>query len=140
MIEINNNHTFYKNSKICITKIINKQFIRFIIASGINTIFGFLVFSFFIFLGFYYPIALLFSTVCGILFNFQTIGRFVFSSKNNLLIFQFVGVYLVTYMLMTAGVGVLIHIGISAYLSGAILVIPIGITSFLLNKKFVFKK
>lgn len=121
-------------------KLIKNQFIRFIIASGINTIFGFLAFSLFIFLGFRYPIAILFATICGILFNFQTIGRFVFSSKNNLLIFQFVGVYLVTYILMTAGVGILIHIGMSAYLSGAILVIPIGITSFLLNKRFVFKK
>lgn len=127
----------YKN---LIIKAYKNQFIRFIIASGINTIFGFLAFSFFIFIGFYYPIAVLFSTVCGILFNFQTIGKFVFSSKNNLLIFQFVGVYLVTYILMTVGVGILIHIGINAYLSGAILVIPIGITSFLLNKRFVFKK
>lgn len=123
-----------------IIQALKNQFVRFIIVSGINTIFGFLAFSFFIFIGFYYPIALLFSTICGILFNFQTIGRFVFSSKNNLLIFKFIGVYLVTYTLMTIGVGILIHIGINAYMSGAILVIPIGITSFLLNRRFVFKK
>lgn len=116
------------------------QFIRFILASGANTIFGFLAFSFFIFLGFYYPIAVFFSTICGILFNFQTIGRFVFFSKNNLLIFRFIGVYVVTYLLFTAGVGTLIHFHANAYISGAIMVLPIGITSFLLNKKFVFKK
>ena len=121
-------------------KAFKNQFFRFILASGANTIFGFLTFSFFIFLGFHYPIAVFFSTICGILFNFQTIGRFVFFSKNNLLIFQFIGVYLVTYVLMTVGVGILIQIGMSAYLSGAILVMPIGIISFLLNKRFVFKK
>jgi putative flippase GtrA len=116
------------------------QFFRFILASGANTLFGFLVFSFFIFLGFYYPLAVLFSTICGILFNFQTIGRFVFFSKNNTLIFRFIMVYVVTYALFTAGVGTLIHLHASAYIAGAVLVLPIGITSFLLNKRFVFGK
>lgn len=119
-------------------KAFKNQFFRFILASGANTIFGYLAFSFFIFLGFCYPIAVLFSTICGILFNFQTIGRFVFFSKNNMLIFRFVGVYVITYSLFTAGIGILIHLHISAYIAGAILVFPIGITSFLLNKKFVF--
>ncbi|MFA5871112.1 MAG: GtrA family protein [Parcubacteria group bacterium] len=138
MIEINDNYTFYKNSKIYIIKLINKQFIRFIIASGANTIFGYLVFSLFIFIGFRYPIAILFATICGILFNFQTIGRFVFLNKNSTLIFRFIGVYAITYLLFTTSVGILIHFHISAYIAGAIMTLPIGITSFLLNKKLVF--
>jgi putative flippase GtrA len=117
---------------------LRNQFLRFILVSGANTIFGFLVFSFFIFLKFYYPIAVLFSTICGILFNFQTIGRFVFFSKNNLLIFRFIGIYVITYLLLTIGIGILIRLHINTYISGAIMVLPIGVTSFLLNKKFVF--
>lgn len=124
--------------KSLIKEAFKNQFFRFIIASGANTVFGYLAFSFFIFLGFYYPIAVLFSTAFGILFNFQTIGRFVFFSKNNMLIFRFIAVYVVTYLLFTAGVGMLIHFETSAYIAGAIMVFPIGITSFLLNKKFVF--
>jgi len=126
--------------KNLIKEAFRNQFFRFILASGANTLFGYLAFSFFIFLGFYYPIAVLFSTICGIFFNFQTIGRFVFFSKNNKLIFRFIAVYVITYLLFTAGVGILIYLHLSAYVSGAIMVFPIGITSFLLNKKFVFNK
>ncbi len=116
------------------------QLLRFIIAGVINTIFSYLVFSFFIFLGIYYPLAVLFSTICGVLFNFQTIGRFVFFSKNNMLIFRFITVYIVMYLIYTVGIGILIHLHINAYISGIIMIIPIGVTSFLLNKKFVFNK
>ena len=126
--------------KDLILGIYKNQIVRFVIASGINTIFGFLAFAFFIFIGLYYPIAVLCSTICGVLFNFQTIGRFVFSSNNNLLIFRFIGVYLVTYLFMTAGIGILIHFGTSAYVAGAILILPTGIISFVLNKRFVFKR
>lgn len=119
---------------------LKSQFFRFLVASGINTLFGFLAFSFFIFLGFRYPIAVLFSTACGILFNFQTIGRLVFFSRDNRLIFRFVLVYIATYLLFTFGVGILIRFHLSAYASGAIMAIPIGVASFLLNKRLVFKK
>lgn len=127
----------FKNFSI---KILKNQFFRFIIASGVNTIFGYLVFSFFIFLGLYYPIAVLFGTICGMLFNFQTIGRFVFLNKKISLIFRFIGVYSITYVLFTLGVGLLIRVGLSSYVAGAIIIIPVGITSFILNKKLVFSK
>ena len=137
------NNIFYRNRIFVlnlIKKLLKNQLIRFFIASGANTIFGYSMFSFFIFLGLYYPIATLFSTICGVLFNFQTIGRFVFLSNNNKLIFRFIAVYIVTYSLFTIGIGLLIHSGINSYYAGAIFIIPIGITSFLLNKTFVFPK
>lgn len=140
MTEIKNNYTFYKNFKITIIKLLNKRFIRFIIVSGINTIFGYSLFVLFIFIGFHYSIAIFLGTILGVLFNFQTIGRFVFLSKNNMLIFRFIGVYCITYLLSTICVGILVHLKISAYIAGAIFILPIGITSFLLNKRFVFKK
>lgn len=120
-------------------KVINNQFFRFIIISGVNTLFGLAVFSFFIFLGFHYAIAILFSTILGVLFNFQTISRLVFSIYNSSLIIKFILVYCVVYILNTAGVGILIYFHISAYIAGTIMVIPIGVSSFLLNKKLVFK-
>lgn len=123
---------------INLKKIINNQFFRFIIISGVNTLFGLAVFSFFIFLGFHYTIAILFSTILGVLFNFQTISRLVFSIYNSSLIIKFVLVYCFVYLLNTAGVGTLIYFHYSAYIAGAIMVVPIGISSFLLNKKLVF--
>lgn len=119
-------------------KIINNQFFRFIVISGVNTLFGLAMFSFFIFLGLHYSIAILFSTILGVLFNFQTISRLVFSIYKSSLIVKFVLVYCLVYLLNTAGVGTLIYFHISAYTAGAIMVFPIGISSFLLNKKLVF--
>jgi putative flippase GtrA len=121
-----------------IEKIIANRFFRFIIISGINTLFGLGVFSFFIFLGFHYSIAILFSTVLGVLFNFQTISRLVFSTYKHSLIFRFVIVYCGVYLINTLGVGTLIHFQISAYWAGIIMVIPVGVSAFILNKKFVF--
>jgi putative flippase GtrA len=123
---------------ISIKKIINNQFFRFIVISGVNTIFGLAMFSFFIFLGFHYPIAILFSTILGVLFNFQTISRLVFAIYKSSLIIKFVLVYCIVYLLNTAGVGIFIYFHMSAYLAGAIMVVPIGVSSFLLNKKLVF--
>jgi putative flippase GtrA len=127
-------------NKSLVKKAFKNQFFRFILVSGINTMFGFMVFSFFIFLGFYYPVAVLFSTILGILFNFQTVGRFVFFSKNSMLIFRFMTVYAITYLLSTAGIGALIRLHMGAYTSGAIFILPIGIISFFLNKKIVFRE
>jgi putative flippase GtrA len=123
---------------INIDKIINNQFFRFIIISGINTLFGLAVFSLFIFMGFHYSIAILFSTILGVLFNFQTISRLVFSIYKRSLILKFILVYCVVYLLNTAGVGIFIYFHISAYIAGAIMVVPIGVSSFFLNKKLVF--
>jgi putative flippase GtrA len=125
--------------KAIVTDGLQNQFIRFILASGANTLFGFFCFSLFIFLGFYYPLAVFFSTICGVLFNFKTIGRFVFLNNNNRLIVRFIGVYLTTYLLFTAGIGILIRLNTNTYVAGAILILPIGVTSYLLNKRFVFK-
>lgn len=123
---------------INLKKIVNNQFFRFVIISGVNTLFGLAVFYFFIFLGFHYSIAILFSTILGVLFNFQTISRLVFSIYKSSLILKFILVYCVVYLINTAGVGILIYFHISAYIAGAIMVVPIGVSSFLLNKKLVF--
>lgn len=114
------------------------QFFRFIMVSIVNTVFGFLFFSFLIFLKFHYSVAILFSTILGVLFNFQTTGKFVFYNKNNKLIFRFMAVYMITYVLFTIGTGLLINFQLNSYIAGAILIFPIGVISFILNKKIVF--
>jgi putative flippase GtrA len=119
-------------------KIINNQFFRFIVVSGINTVFGLFVFSLLIFFGLHYTIAIFFSTIIGVLFNFQTIGRLVFANHDNSLIFKFILVYCFVYLFNAIGVGMLIHFYINTYIAGAVMVVPVGIFSFLLNKKLVF--
>jgi len=106
--------------------------------SGINTVFGYGLFALLIYAGLPYPLALLFGTIAGILFNFKTTGLFVFKNSNNSLLFRFFGVYGVTYICNLGGLALFKALGINIYWSGAILLVPIGILAFLLNKTFVF--
>ena len=122
-----------------LSKIENK-FIRFLIVGGINTLFGYTVFAFFIFLNFHYSIATLLSVILGVLFNFKTTGKLVFENNNNVLIFKFIGVYIIIYVLNIVGLKIFNIIKINMYLAGMLLIFPMAIISFILSKKFVFKK
>jgi putative flippase GtrA len=114
-------------------------YIKFILVGILNTIVGYSAFSFFIFIGLHYTLAVFFSTIFGVLFNFKTIGKFVFSSNDNSLLFRFVLVYIVVYGLNTLGLWSLQINGFTnMYINGAILILPLAIISFVLNKHFVF--
>jgi|SRR5665647_1294866 len=123
-------------------KIINKfqqnKLLRFFFVSGLNTFFGYGLFAILVFIGLVYPIALLIATIAGILFNFKTIGIIVFKNHDNLLIFRFFGVYGITYLFNLGGLALFKYFEINIYLAGAILLIPVGLFAFLLNKVFVF--
>jgi len=116
------------------------QFLRFLVVGGVNTLFGYGVFAFFLFLRFHYAVASFLATVMGILFNFHTVSRFVFSSGDRTLIFKFVGVYACTYVVGTAGIKVLSVLGLGYYLGGAVLLLPMAVMSFFLNRTYVFKR
>ena len=116
----------------------NYQFMKFIFIGGINTLFGYGVYLFFLFFGLNFAIAALVSTILGIIFNFFTTGRFVFNSKNNSLFFRFILVYVIIYFFTVIGLSILYSNGISYEFGGAILILPNVFLSFFLNKKFVF--
>ena len=118
----------------------SNRFVRFIVIGVINTVFGYTIFATFLFLGFNYISAITFGTIIAILFNFKTIGRFVFNSQNHhTLIIRFFAVYGITYLFNLLGLSIFNHYHISNYIAGAILVLPAAIISFLLNRRFVFK-
>ena len=85
-----------------------------------------------------YSIALFVSTICGVIFNFKTASTLVFKTKNNGLIFRFVGVYCVIYILNVEFIKIINSFGINILMSQAMLLLPMAITSYLFNKKFVF--
>lgn len=121
-----------------IKKILERRFIRFLLVGGINTLFGYGVFVFFIYIGIHYSLAALLGTILGVLFNFQTIGRMVFANHSNGLILKFVSVYGATYFVNVAGLYFLNMTGMSNYLAGAILLLPMALIAFYLNKTYVF--
>lgn len=118
---------------------INNRFIRFLIIGGINTAFGYGVFALLIFLKVHYAVAALLSTIFGVLFNFKTTGTLVFESKDNRLIFKFVGVYAIIYAINTASLKVFNFYRVDMYLAGALMILPMAMVAFVLNKRLVFK-
>lgn len=116
------------------------QFVRFLVVGGINTVFGYSCFAFFIFINLHYAVASFLATICGIIFNFGTIGNIVFKNRDKSLIFKFFGVYTITYICGIIFLKVFNFYNINNYIGGAILILPMAILSFLLNKHFVFLK
>lgn len=118
---------------------ISVQFIRFVLIGIVNTMFGYGCFAFLLYLGLHYALAGFLATVAGIIFNFKSIGTLVFQSNENFQLIRFVVVYGIIYCIGTLSVGLMRYIGISPYLAGAAMLIPMSLLSYLLNKYFVFK-
>lgn len=121
-------------------KRLDQPFIRFLFVGGINTLFGYGLFAFFIYLNLHYSVASLLSTVIGVLFNFKTTGKLVFKSSDNRLIVRFFGVYGIVYVVNIMFLKGFNWLGLNLYIAGAILILPQAILSFMLNRKFVFRK
>lgn len=117
---------------------LDPRFIKFLFVGGLNTLFGYGMFSLFIYLGLHFSVASLLSTILGVLFNFKTTGKLVFKSNNNRLIYRFIGVYTLLYLINVTFLKILQSTIPNLYYSGAILILPLAILSFLLNKKYVF--
>lgn len=115
------------------------QFITFLFVGALNTLVGYGFYAFFVWLGFNYIWAPLFSTILGILFNFKTIGVIVFKSHNNRLLGKFFAVYGIVYVANVLGLKFFAMCGVeNMYVAGGILLLPLALLGFVLNKKWVF--
>ncbi|TCS35119.1 GtrA-like protein [Paucimonas lemoignei] len=114
------------------------QFLRFLFVGMINSLFGYGCFALFLYLGLHYTLALLLATALGVLFNFKTTGTLVFGSRDNRLVFRFSCSYIFIYFINVIGIKALSLIGIEAYIAGAILLLPMAVLAFIVNKWFVF--
>ena len=118
----------------------HKKFIKFLFVGGLNTVFGYSVFALLVFMGLHYSFAVILGTILGILFNFKTIGKIVFNNSNNRLLFKFIGVYGVICVSNILFLRVFDILKCNIYIAGAVLILPMAILAFSLNKKFVFKQ
>lgn len=116
----------------------SNQLFRFLIVGGVNTIFGYSIYALFTFAGLHYAIAALLAQICGILFNYNTTGKIVFNSKGSGVFFRFIAVYAVTYAVNVLALRLFFQINFNMYIAGGILVLPISLLSFVLNKRLVF--
>ena len=118
---------------------VDRKFVKFLFVGGINTLFGYLMYSIFISTPLPRFWALLCAYIIGILWNFKTTGVIVFKNHDNGLIFKFFFSYVITFLINYFCLNGLAVLNINKYLAQLILVFPIAVISFILFKYFVFK-
>ena len=117
---------------------IDRRFFRFLVVGVLNTAFGYLMYALLLRFGLHYTAALLLATIAGVLFNFRTTGRLVFGNRDNSLLWRFIGVYALQYLLSIGVLRLLHEAGLNDYLAGAVLMLPMAVLSFILNRALVF--
>ncbi len=115
-------------------------FIKFLAVGVLNTLFGYGIFAFLLFVGLHYAVASILATILGVLFNFKTTGTLVFNNSDNRLILKFISVYCLTTVLSIGGLKIAKMSGINLYLAGLFLTCVMALVTFILQKNFVFKK
>lgn len=121
-------------------RLLHFRIVRFFVVAGLNTAFGYAVFSLFIFCGIHYTLAALLGQVIGVLFNFRTYGVLVFRNKNVNLLPRFIAVYVITYFCNIGGMTLVKHLcGWNDYIASAVMCVPIGLLGYVLNKILVFE-
>ncbi len=114
-------------------------FVKFILVGILNTAFGYLVFAALLYFGLHYTLAVVLSTIAGVLFNFKTTGTLVFKNNNNKLIFKFVAVYALTCIIGIIVLRLAELVNVNLYLAGMVSTGICAIIAFILNKNWVFK-
>ena len=137
--EVFSSRTIAERALRFVNKIWSIRFIRFLFVGGINTLFGYFVFSVFILLQIHYSIASLLATILGVLFNYFTTGRIVFNNSDSKLLIKFFGVYGITYLINLLFLKIFDSYQVNMLVAGAILIFPMAFLSYFLNKTFVFR-
>lgn len=104
----------------------------------LNTTFGYGLFAVFTWFGQPYPLAIGLATLGGIAFNFQSTGRLVFSGAPWSRLSRFIAVYAVIYAVNVGVVTLLLTCGMSVYAANALVILPLALLAYTLQRKFVF--
>lgn len=94
----------------------------------------------FLFLQFDYTVSVVFATILGVLFNFKSFGKYVFNNDKNLLIYKFIGVYVILFIVNIIFINFFYVFLNNYYVAGFLAIFPYSVISYYLNKEFVFKK
>ncbi len=106
----------------------------------INTLFSYVVYAAFLFLGMDFRAANFLAMVAGILFSFRTQGRLVFRNEDNRLFGRYVLSWMLIYLCNIAFIGQLVHFGIDAYAAGFIALPFSTVLSYFVQKHVVFNR
>jgi putative flippase GtrA len=115
------------------------QVVRFLAVGVLNTAFGYVIFAAGVLAGLPSGIALAIAMVIGVIFNFFTLGRLVFDSRDPTRLPRFVGVYALTYVVNLMLLGLWEGAGVGPLLAQlACLPVTVSLT-FVLMRFLVFR-
>ncbi|CAN7665788.1 GtrA family protein [Variovorax sp. LjRoot130] len=117
---------------------LSSQLFRFLLVGGVNTVVGYVLFAAFVWAGVPYPLAIGLATVLGVAFNFQSTGRLVFGGAPLSQLWRFAAVYAVVYLVNVASVALLLKAGLNVYVANALVILPLALIAFALQRRFVF--
>jgi len=119
--------------------VLKKQIFSFILVGILNTLVGYVLYALFIYAGLEYILSVLFATILGVIFNYKTIGKFVFDSKSKNSAIKFILVYVIVFIVNISVIKIFKIYGYNNYVAGFFAIIPASVVSFVLNKFYVFK-
>ena len=118
----------------------NRQFLRFLVAGGVNTLFGFGVNIAALLAGMPVWLAMLVGTVAGVAFNFFTHGGYAFRDMSARRLPRYVLGYAAVYAIGLSAFHVLHPVVRDPIACQAVLLIPMALLSYLIMSRFVFQK
>lgn len=127
--------------RIDLAKLFKLKIIKFLGAGALNTLFGYCFYAALLFIDVSYLLALFFATVAGIIFNYFSFGKIVFSGLRSWTVFvRFIAAYVMIYAVNAALLKILTQYYYFDPYTGQILCIPIGIVlSWVLMNYWVYK-
>lgn len=129
------------NSHYAIGKWYSRRIVKFLGTGVLNTLFGYGVFAGLVFINLSYLIALFIATLAGIIFNYFSFGRMVFSARGGWFVFgKFVSAYTMVYGINATFLGILTHdFHWSPYLGQILCILPSVVISWILMNYWVYK-
>jgi putative flippase GtrA len=119
-------------------KFISKRFVKFLFVGGLNTLFGFLIYSLLAITELPTWLVLLIANLLGIIFNFFTTGGLVFKSLSITKVPVFIICYGIVFLLNLGLLYWLTSIFDSRIWAMAIVIMPMAILTYLMQSRFVF--
>lgn len=116
---------------------IDRRFLLFLLAGCVNTLFGYAVYGGLVLLGLVPQIALAFSTIAGLLFNFFSTSA-VFSSLDRRRLPRFLGVYAISFIANAWLLGLVIRAGLGPIVAQGLIMLLFAPLNFLAMRHFVF--
>ena len=122
-----------------LTKFISTRFVRFLGVGGLNTLFGFAVYSLLCLSDLSTWMVLIVSNSAGMIFNFITTGGLVFNDMSLARVPRFLFFYGVAFVIQLGLIQMLSPVCGGRILAMAIIILPMATLTYFMQAYFVFR-